>query len=61
MKRKISKILGDYSARSLRQLARSPYLYGSDVSSTCYLKHDYQERYPGLISLNTVAGGDIET
>uniref|UniRef100_A0AB39CCL2 Nucleic acid binding protein n=1 Tax=Pseudomonas phage RVTF4 TaxID=3236931 RepID=A0AB39CCL2_9VIRU len=64
MARDIAKILGDYSQGpnpQLRKLARSPYLYGSDVSSTCCLKNDYQTRYPGLISRNTVAGGDIET
>lgn len=64
MTREIAKILGDYSQGpnpQLRKLARSPYLYGADVSSTCCLKNDYQTRYPGLISRNTVAGGDIET
>lgn len=64
MPKEIAKILGDYSQGprpQLRKLARSPYLYGADVSSTCCLKNDYQSRYPGLISRNTVAGGDIET
>jgi len=62
--RSIAKALGDFSQGPnprLRNLSRSPYLYGSDVSSTCCLKNDYQTRYPGLISRNTVAGGDIET
>ena len=62
--RNIAKTLGDYSQGPnprLRNLSRSPYLYGSDVSSTCCLKNDYQQRYPGLISRNSVAGGDIET
>ena len=64
MPRAIQKVLGDYSLGPnprLRHLARSPYLYGSDISSSSCLKYDYQQRYPGLVSLNTVAGGDIET
>ncbi|AEH03509.1 DNA polymerase [Pseudomonas phage PhiPA3] len=64
MPRMIAKLLGDYSMGPnprMRQLSRSPYLYGSDVSSVCCLKNDYREQYPELISRNTVAGGDIET
>lgn len=60
----IARALGDYSAGPnprLRQLSRSPYLYGSDVSSTCCLKAELRDKYPGLMSLNVVAGGDIET
>jgi hypothetical protein len=60
----IAKALNDYSMGPrprLKQLARSPYLYGADVSSACCLKNAYQTRFPGLISGNTVAGGDIET
>ena len=60
----IAKILGDYSGGprpQLRKLSRSPYLYGSDVSSACCLKNLYQSKFPGLITRNTVAGGDIET
>lgn len=45
----------------LRQLSRMPYLYGSDVNSTCCLKNEYREQWPGLNSRNTIAGGDIET
>jgi hypothetical protein len=60
----VARALNDYSMGPnprLRQLSRSPYLYGTDVSSTCYLKYDYRSRYPEQISLNRVAGGDIET
>ena len=60
----IAKALGDYSMGPnprLRQLSRSPYLYGADVSSVCCLKNDYRVAAPDLISRNTVAGGDIET
>ncbi len=37
------------------------FLYGADVSSVCCLKYDYRKAYPDLITLNSVAGGDIET
>lgn len=47
---------------NLRQMARMPYLYGSDVNSTCCIKNEYREAYPDLTpSRNTVGGGDIET
>lgn len=60
----IAKALNDFSMGPnprLRQLSRSPYLYGSDVSSVCCMKNDYRTDNPNLISRNTVAGGDIET
>ena len=44
-----------------RVIQRSPYVYGSDVNSSCYLKSEYREKYPEAISFNAVAGGDIET
>lgn len=60
----IARTLGDFSGGprpQLRKLSRSPYLYGSDVSSSCCLKNLYQAKFPGIISRNSVAGGDIET
>lgn len=62
--RAVARALNDFSQGPnprLRQLSRSPYLYGSDVSSVCCLKNDYRTAYPNLISRNSVAGGDIET
>lgn len=72
MPRAIQKALSSYTTPDgtkvewnpkprLKQLARMPYLYGSDVNSTCCLKNEYREQWPGLNSRNTVAGGDIET
>jgi DNA polymerase elongation subunit (family B) len=64
LSRSIARVLGDYSMGPnprLRQLARSPFLYGSDVSGGACLKNAYRKRCPDLISKNTVAGGDIET
>lgn len=60
----IVNILKDYSSGPnppIRRLARSPYLYGVDISSTALIKNDYRQRWPDLISPNRVAGGDIET
>jgi hypothetical protein len=62
--RAIAKTLEEYSHGPnphIKKLARNPYLYGADVSSSCCLKNMYQTRFPGLISRNTVGGGDIET
>ena len=64
MTQHIAKVLGDYSwgpNPPLKKLARSPYLYGADVTSACLLKNDYREKWPRLLSFNKVAAGDIET
>lgn len=50
-----------YSPLQLQQLAASPYLYGSDISSTSIIKHIYQSRHPELISMYSTAVFDIET
>lgn len=47
---------------SLRQIARSPYLYGCDISTTSLIKADYQKRWPDCVHPSaTVAVMDIET
>lgn len=50
-----------WSSLRLNQLAESPYLYGTDVSSTSLIKNDYQKKYPGVESAYDIAFGDIET
>ena len=46
----------------LRELAKTPYLYGCDILSTCLIKHEYQTRWPDLIAPSaSVAVFDIET
>ncbi len=46
----------------LRQLARSPYLYGIDIPVTSLVKKRYMDKYPDCISPSkTVAVLDIET
>jgi hypothetical protein len=62
--RRIAKTLNDFSSGPnppIKRLARSPYLYGADVSSACLFKADYRQKWPDLISFNKVAAGDIET
>lgn len=48
-------------ARGLRQLGRSPYLYGSDITSTAIIKRSYMDKYPDAKSENSVAVLDLET
>lgn len=45
----------------LRTIARSPYLYGVDISSTSVIKQAYKEAYPGLQSEHSMAATDTET
>jgi len=49
------------SRDGLRKLARSPYLYGTDVSSTTLIKKAYQDMFPNMRSSSTVATTDTET
>lgn len=44
-----------------RVVARSPYLYGSDILSTARIKQEYIDRWPNLASEYTVASFDVET
>jgi hypothetical protein len=46
---------------SLRKLARSPYLYGTDISSTTLLKRMYMDMFPHLRSNSSMAATDTET
>lgn len=47
--------------RGLRRLARSPYLYGADITPTALVKRHYQDKWPTCRSENSVAVLDIET
>lgn len=46
---------------TLRQVSESPYLYGSDITSTAIIKRQYMDKWPTCRSENTVAVLDIET
>ncbi len=45
----------------LRQMARSPYLYGTDISTPAIIKHGYRKRWSECSSAARVAVLDIET
>lgn len=61
--RRIRAALGIFSSRDnrLKQLARSPYLYGTDITSTAILKKKYQDENPNINSPITMAATDTET
>lgn len=50
-----------WSKDSLKQLSTSPYLYGTDMSSTSLIKYEYQKKYPQATSAFSVCTFDIET
>ena len=45
----------------LRQIAQSPYVYGTDVNSCVLTKHHYLTKWPHRVSPNRVAVVDTET
>lgn len=45
----------------LRIAARSKYLYGADITTPTLIKQMYRDKFPNVVSLNTVAVFDIET
>lgn len=50
-----------WSRESLKELSASPFLYGSDISSTALMKRQYQVKYPDLKTAYTVCTFDVET
>ncbi len=58
----IARALGKgWSKETMRALSSSPYLYGSDITSTALIKHSYQVKYPNVVTGYTVCVYDIET
>ena len=49
------------SNKRLQEYAVTPYLYGSDITSTVVLKQSYRKKWPDLSSPFTVGFFDIET
>jgi hypothetical protein len=49
-----------YRESDMRELSRSPYLYGTQILSTSLIKGTYRRRYPDLFSPSKVAALDIE-
>lgn len=57
-----SRLGGQYvGCRTMREVARSPYLYGCDVKASDEIKYRYTQEYPGISSPNIVCALDIET
>jgi hypothetical protein len=50
-----------WSKDSIKALSRSPYLYGSDISSSALIKSQYETKYNNVKFASTVAVYDIET
>jgi hypothetical protein len=62
MDRAIKRALNLHSpVWGLKKLARSPYLYGADITSTAIVKRYYQDKWPECRSSNSVAVLDVET
>lgn len=60
--REVAKALDrNFGHANIKDLAKSPYLYGSDITSTAILKRDYAEQYPDFNTPFSVAYFDIET
>lgn len=59
---KVAELVGTpWSRDSLRNLSKSPYVYGADVKSSTFIKQAYASKYPDTFTPYTVAGLDIET
>lgn len=50
-----------WSKDPMRKLAESPYLYGTDISSTALIKNDYRTKWPSVNTAYSVAVFDIES
>lgn len=62
LQREVAKALDTaWSNQRLNQLSASPYLYGSDISSTTLIKDRYRNKWPDAVSSYSVAFFDIET
>jgi len=60
--KQIPRALGNPALKgSLKMLGRSPYLFGTDITTPTLVKHKYKKKYPDTFSINTVAVIDIET
>lgn len=62
MPKRIARLLGQKldNAR-IKQLARSPFLYGADIHAATLIKQKYMQKYPDAVSEAGVAVYDIET
>lgn len=59
---KVARALGmGWSTAQMRELSKSPYLYGTDVTSTAHIKSEYRKKWPDVTSDYSTAYYDIET
>ena len=59
----VAKAVGmEWSRGGIRELSASPYLYGTDISSTCIIKQtQYRAKWPNTVSAYSVCTFDTET
>jgi hypothetical protein len=50
-----------WSRESLKVLSQSPYLYGTDITSSALIKNEYKTKWPNTVTGYTSAVYDIET
>lgn len=59
---RVAEALGKYASKPrLKQLAISPYLYGTDITSSAVIKRMHMTKYPGVATPMTMAATDVET
>lgn len=58
---RLRHILNIWNSGNDKAVLQHKWVYGTDIKSTCLVKKKFQDNYPGLISLNTVCGLDVET
>ena len=63
LRNRVAKALGVHSQRqTLKDLSESPYLYGSDIPASSFIKSIYAQKYPSCnMSPYTVCNFDTET
>lgn len=58
----IARALGkEWSREGLKQLCSSPYVYGTDITASALIKHEYKQKYPTYNTRYTLATLDLET
>lgn len=57
----LAKALFKKPTSPMKELTKSPYVYGTDISTTSLIKHQYQSRWPELFSTNDLAVLDVRT
>ena len=61
MSASLAKALFKKPTATMKELSRSPYVYGTDISTSSLIKHQYQSRWPDLFSPNELAVLEVRT